>query len=100
MFIFANRSSNRMLIETDVGTCQFCDEDGVDLYETRSELRLFGFFRTGEDVNKMIYCESCKQACKASYFTGWSPVKKDGNSKHLDADGPSSNHPIVQGTIA
>eukprot|EP00538_Stauroneis_constricta_P001484 CAMPEP_0119547314 /NCGR_PEP_ID=MMETSP1352-20130426/1455_1 /TAXON_ID=265584 /ORGANISM="Stauroneis constricta, Strain CCMP1120" /LENGTH=120 /DNA_ID=CAMNT_0007592193 /DNA_START=38 /DNA_END=400 /DNA_ORIENTATION=- len=92
VFFFATSSHDHKVLEAAVGNCQFCDAKDVDLVELRTQWHIMGCIPMQEQVDQIVLCKSCKNYCKASYFTKWNVPRKMAMAKKEEVDAPAASN--------
>eukprot|EP00980_Cylindrotheca_fusiformis_P018870 scaffold6299_cov107-Cylindrotheca_fusiformis.AAC.6 len=89
MCFFANVQRTSNLLESSIGTCQFCGtSSSVDLIEQTSQWYLFGVCPTEEKVDRIVCCNQCGRIVKEAYYT-----MRDGQGAAFPAG--DKNEPFV-----
>lgn len=70
MCFFANVERSSSLLESSIGSCQFCgSSSSVDLVQQTSHWFLFGIFPTEPKTERIVSCSQCGKIVKESYYT-------------------------------
>jgi len=56
------------MLESDIGTCPFCNGTSVDLIEEASTHYWFGCLSSGETVERLALCQSCGRSVREVHF--------------------------------
>jgi len=71
VFIFATMHENRVLVESNIGPCQFCSasQNTVNVEEHHSQTVFFGLFPAKEVVHRLAVCHNCGRSIKEEYYS-------------------------------
>jgi hypothetical protein len=88
MCFFASVQQHATMLESNIGSCQFCKSQGtVDLVEQYKKHFWFGMIPSEANVDRLAVCRQCGKMVKEVYYT----LRDGDKEEHV---------PMVKGEVA